>query len=124
MLCIHVSNIVEMAIVQCDGSIERHEEAFTLRNVVMSQVDARIVVLDLSEVPVIEGRGLAMLLFLHRWAQERNIQLKLFNPTNLVKYRLERANPTPQFDFATLNEMTALLACSDKRVRDSCLVSA
>ena len=113
MLCTYVSNIVEMAIVQCDGSIDGSEEAFKLRNVVISQVDARIVVLDLSEVRVIEGRGLAMLLFLHRWTQEREIRLKLFNPTNLVKYRLERVNPTPQFDFATINEMTALLARSD-----------
>ena len=121
MLCIHVSNMVEMAIVQCDDSIERSEEALKLRNIVISQVDARIVVLDLSEVRIIERKGLAMLLFLQRWAHERDIRLKLFNPTNLVKCRLERANPTSQFDFATLNEMTALLACGDKRAGSNCL---
>lgn len=124
MPCADVSNTIEMAIVQCNGSIERGEEAIKLRDVVMSQVEVRIVVLDLSEVRVIEGQGLAMLLFLQRWTRERNIRLKLFNPTNLVKYRLERASPTVQFDFATLNEMTALLAYSDRRVRDSCLISA
>jgi anti-anti-sigma regulatory factor len=115
--------MVEMAIVQCDGSIERSEEALKLRNVV-TQVDARIVVLDLSEVRIIEHRGLAMLLFLQRWAHERDVRLKLFNPTNLVKCRLERANPTSQFDFATLNEMTALLACWDKRAGSNCLACA
>ena len=115
MLGIYVENIVDMAIVECEGSIVRTEEAFKLRKAVISQAHARIVVIDLSEVRIIEGSGLGMLLFLHRWTQSRDIRLKLFNPTNLVKCRLEHANPTSQFDFATLDEMVALLARSDKR---------
>lgn len=114
-MSIYVENISDMAIVECEGKIVRSEDASQLRKAVISQADARIVVLDLSEVRVIDGGGLAMLLFLRRWTQDRDIQLKLFNPTTLVKYRLERANPTPQFDFVPLNEMMALLARSDKR---------
>jgi anti-anti-sigma regulatory factor len=115
MLGIYVENIVDMAIVECEGSIVRGEEAFKLRKAVISQAHARIVVIDLSEVRIIEGSGLGMLLFLHRWTQSRDIRLKLFNPTTLVKYTLEHANPTSQVDFATLDEMVALLARSDKR---------
>jgi anti-anti-sigma regulatory factor len=81
----------------------------------LSRKHTPIVVIDLSEVRIIEGSGLGMLLFLHRWTQGRDIRLKLFNPTNLVKYTLEHANPTSQFDFANLDEMVALLARSDKR---------
>lgn len=115
MLRVFVENISDMAIVECEGRIVRSEDALNLRRAVISQVDSRIIVLDLSEVRFIEGGGLGMLLVLQRWAQERNIQLKLFNPTNLVKFRLERANPTPQFDFVPLNEMMALLASSNQR---------
>lgn len=115
MLRIFVENIGDMAIIECEGRIVRSEDAFKLRQAVILQADAQIIVLELSEVRVIEGGGLGMLLFLQRWAHERHIQLKLFNPTNLVKFRLERVNPIPQFDFVPLNEMMALLAISNNR---------
>lgn len=91
----------------------RSEDAFILRKAVVSQPDARVVVLDLSEVHLIQSSGLGMLLLLQRWSHGRNIQLKLFNPTSLVKHVLDRANPTPHFDFATLDEMMALLTRAD-----------
>jgi anti-anti-sigma regulatory factor len=72
-------------------------------------------VLDLSEVRAIEGGGLGMLLFLQRWAHEHDIRLKLFNPTNFVRDRLDRANSILQFDIVTLDEMMALLALADSR---------
>ena len=71
--------------------------------------------LDLSEVRAIEGGGLGMLLFLQRWTHEHDIRLKLFNPTNSVRDRLDRANSLLQFDIATLEEMMALLALADSR---------
>jgi anti-anti-sigma regulatory factor len=115
MLSVHVENIGDMAVVECEGRIVRSEAAFKLREAVMSQRDSRIVVLDLSEVGVVEGGGLGMLLFLQRWAHEHDIRLKLFNPTDSVRYRLERANSMPQFDIANLEEVIALLALADSR---------
>ena len=113
MLRIYVENIVDVAIVECEGSIVRSEEAFKLFKGVTSQAGARVILLDLSEVRVVEGGGVGILLFLRCWTQERHIGLKLFNPRNFVRYSLEAANAN--FDFATLNEMLALLARSDKR---------
>jgi len=115
MLGIHIENIGDIAIVECEDRIVRSEAAFKLREAVTSQRDARILVLDLSEVRAIEGGGLGMLLFLQRWAHEHAIRLKLFNPSNSVRDRLERANSIPQFDIATLEEMMALLALADSR---------
>ncbi|MGA7906659.1 MAG: STAS domain-containing protein [Candidatus Sulfotelmatobacter sp.] len=115
MLSVHVENVGDIAVVECEGRIVRSEAAFKLRAAVTSQQAARIIVLDLSEVRAIEGGGLGMLWFLQHWAQERNIRLKLFNPTNPVKCRLERTNSMPQFDIATLDELMALLALSDSR---------
>ena len=50
MLRVRVENIGEMAVIECEGRIVRSEAAFKLREAVKSQRDARIVVLDLSEV--------------------------------------------------------------------------
>lgn len=112
MLRIFVEKIVDVAIVECEGSIVRSEEAFKLFKGVTSQAGARVILLDLSAVRFVKGGGLGIFLLLHCWTQEHEIGLKLFNPRNPVRYSLEVASP--KFDFATLGEMRALLAPSDK----------
>jgi anti-anti-sigma regulatory factor len=109
MLGVHIENIGDLAVIECEGRIVRSDAAFKLRDAVTSQLDAHIIVVDLSEVNAIEGGGLGMLAFLHRWAFDHDIQFKLFNPSSLVQLRLEQANFTFQLDIATLDEMKALL---------------
>jgi anti-anti-sigma regulatory factor len=115
MLTVHIENIGDLAVIECEGRIVRSEAAFKLRDAVTLQSDTRIIVLDLSEVSAIEGGGLGMLLFLQRWAQDHDIRLKLFNPRQFVRDRLERVSSMREFDIATLDEMMALLAHSDSR---------
>jgi anti-anti-sigma factor len=115
MLSVHTENIGEIAIIECEGRIVRSEAALSLREAVTSQRNARIIVLDLSEVSAIEGGGLGMLVFLQRWAQDHDIRLKLFNPHQSVQDGLEHANPMRQFDIATLDEMMAILVWADSR---------
>jgi anti-anti-sigma regulatory factor len=115
MLSIHFENIGEMAVIDCEGRIVRSEAAFELRKAVNLQSDARIIVLDLSEVTAIEGGGLGMLVFLQRWAHRHDIRLKLFNPRQSVRDRLEHASSMREFDITTLDEMMALLGCADDR---------
>jgi anti-anti-sigma regulatory factor len=115
MLSVHMENIGEMAVIECEGRIVRSEDAFELRKAVNLQSDARIIVLDLSEVTVIAGGGLGMLVFLQRWTHDHDIRLKLFNPRQSVRDRLEHASSMREFDIATLDEMMALLACADGR---------
>lgn len=110
MLTVHIDNIGEMAVVECEGRIVRSEAAFRLRDAVTLQTDTRIIVLDLSGVSAIEGGGLGMLLFLQRWAQDHDIRLKLFNPRQSVRDRLDRASSMQEFDIATLDEVMALLS--------------
>ena len=38
---------------------------------------------------MLDGRGLGMLVFLHNWACGSGIQVKLVNPSNLVREMLE-----------------------------------
>jgi anti-anti-sigma regulatory factor len=74
-----------------------------------------IIVLDLSEVSAIEASGLDVLLFLQRWAYDRDIQLKLFNPRMSVRDKLECVSSMPPFDIATLPEVMALMVNSNSR---------
>ena len=115
MLSVHIENIGEMVVIECEGRIVRSEAAFELRNAVYLQSDARIIVLDLSEVTAIEGGGLGMLVFLQRWAHDHDIRLKLLNPRQSVRDRLEHASSMRGFEIVTLDEIMALLACVDGR---------
>jgi anti-anti-sigma regulatory factor len=115
MLKVNIDNIGDLAVVECEGRIVQSEAAFKLREAVTSQRDARIVVLELSDVQAIEGGGLGMLVFLQRWARDHDIRFKLFNPSKFVRERLKRASLMSEFDIPTLDEMMALLACADSR---------
>jgi anti-anti-sigma regulatory factor len=110
MLSVHIENVGEMAIIECDGRIVQSDAALKLREAVNLQSDCRIIVLDLSNVPTIEGGGLGMLVFLQQWAQNHDIRFKLFNPGQFVRRKLERVSSMREFDIITLDEMMALLA--------------
>jgi anti-anti-sigma regulatory factor len=112
---LHIEKIGEMTIIECAGRVVSSDNAFRLRDAVTSQRDARIIVVDLSEVRSIEGGGLGMLAFLGRWAHDHDIQFKLFNPTKSVCDRLESLSTLPDCDIATLGEMMDLLANADTR---------
>ena len=115
MLNVTVENIGEMAVVECEGRIVQSEAAFKLREAVTSQTDARIVVLELSEVDAIEGGGLGMLIFLQRWTHDHDIRFKLFNPRRSVRERLKKVSSMSKFDIPTLDELMAVLAQADRR---------
>src|ERR1700738_737312 len=115
MLNVAVENIGELAVVECEGKLVRSEAVLKLREAVTSQTDARIVVLELSEVHAIEGGGLGMLVFLRRWARVHNIRVLLFNPSKAVRNGLTRARSISEFYIPTMDEMMALLAYASSR---------
>lgn len=114
MLTVDIAEIGDVAVVECRGRIVRSEAAFKLRNAVTSQTRARIVVLDLTEVYAIEGGGLGMLRYLQRWAQDHHLRLKLFDPAGSINKTLLPHDST-EFDFATFDEMVALLVKAGNR---------
>jgi hypothetical protein len=75
--------------------------AFTLRDGVISQADARVIVLDLSEVNALEGaRG-------HvdvppTMGSGSYIQLKLINPRSSVRARIERTGTPVAFEIRSV----------------------
>jgi anti-anti-sigma regulatory factor len=115
MLTVTVANIGELALVGCAGRIVQRESVYKLREAVTSQTDARIVVLELSEVRAIGGGGLGMLVFLQRWAREHNIRFLLFHPSKAVEGQLKHARSIAEFYISSSAEMRALLAYANSR---------
>jgi anti-anti-sigma regulatory factor len=111
MPSVHIDNVGGMAIIECAGRFVRNEAAFKLRDAVTSQTDARVVVLDLTEMHAIGGGGLGMLMLLQRWAQDRDIRFKLFNPSRPVQDKLKHVD----FEIASLEQMMSLLSCVDSQ---------
>jgi anti-anti-sigma factor len=64
-------------------------ETETLRQAVQSQRDASTVVLDLSQVSIVDARGLGAMLELREQAQSKGISFKLMNVGKLVGRVLE-----------------------------------
>jgi anti-anti-sigma regulatory factor len=116
MLSVGIESIGDMVVFSCKGNIVRSEAASKLREAVTSQANARIIVLDLTEVHAIEADGLDMLSALQRWALDHNIQFKLFDPSASVRSRLEH-NESTQFDIARFSEMIAILAGAESHFR-------
>jgi anti-anti-sigma regulatory factor len=114
MLDLGIKRMGELAMVECKGRIVRSEAAFKLRKVVLCLGDPRVIVLDLSKVSAIEGGGLGMLLFLHKWASDHDIQFKLFNPTKSVRDRLQLVGSIRALKVASLHEIRFLLANADR----------
>jgi anti-anti-sigma regulatory factor len=113
MPSVHIDNVGDMAVVECEGRFVRSDAAFKLRDAVTSQSDAHVVVVDLTEMEAIGGGVIGMLVFLQRWAYDHDIRFKLFNPVRTVRERLEHASSLSAFEIAGLDEMMALLGQAD-----------
>ncbi len=105
----------DLAVVECEGRIVRSNAVFRLRDAVMSQAAARIIVLDLSQVDAIGGGGVGMLMFLQRWACDHDIRLKLYSPSRSVVDGLERYSSIRTFEIPNHREMMTILANADIR---------
>jgi anti-anti-sigma factor len=99
----------DVAILQCAGRIVRGEPLHFLKDAVTTLKNPRMVVLDLSEVEMLDGGGLGMLVFLHRWTRENGIQLKLVNPASLVREMLDRTRLSGFFNISSIDDVFDVL---------------
>jgi len=100
----------DVAVIKLGGRLVRGEET-TLRNAVLSEKLARIIVLDLADVETIDAGGLALLVSLHEWAAVKGIELKLANPRPFVNEVLTRMHLDWVFDISSLDDVVAMLVC-------------
>lgn len=108
---LHVDHIGDLAVVECQGRIFPNDAAFDLRDTVLSQAEASAILLDLSQVYAMGDSILFMLVRLHRWAVEHNVDLRLFNPTSFLCQTFEESGFAREFHIDdSLEQMVALLA--------------
>lgn len=109
MFTVNVDRSEDVVVLQCRGRMVRGDATYTLRDAVTSQRDARIIVLDLSDLQAIDGSGLGALVFLYGWTTDNGVQLKLVNPSHLVREMLERTKLAELFDLSTVDEALMIL---------------
>jgi anti-anti-sigma factor len=105
----------DVAILQCVGRIVRGEPLRFLKEAVTSLKNPRMVVLDLSDVEMLDGGGLGTLVFLHRWTRDNGIQLKLVNPSPFVREMLDRTRLTCLFNVSSIDDVFDVL-CTPAQV--------
>jgi anti-anti-sigma factor len=99
----------DVAVLQCAGRIVRGEALHFLKDAVTGLSRPRVVVLDLTEVEMLDGGGLGMLVFLHRWTRDHGIQLKLVNPSNFVREMLDRTRLSCVFNISSIDDVVEIL---------------
>lgn len=99
----------DVAILQCLGRIVRGEPLHFLKDAVTSLKNTRMVVLDLSDVEMLDGGGLGMLVFLHRCTRDNGIQLKLVNPAPFVREMLDRTRLSGFFNISSIDDVFDIL---------------
>ena len=115
MLTIDVEKTGDVAVVRCVGRIVRGEAVRTLKNAVFSEKGIRVAVIDLSDVEMLDAGGLTGLLSVQQWAWERNVQLKLVNPSHFVSEVLTRTGLNRVFDISKFEHALFVLSGMDCR---------
>ncbi len=113
MLTIDVEKTGDVAVVRCVGRIVRGAGIRTLRDAVLSEKNVRIVVIDLSDVETLDAGGLTALLSLQQWARNRNVQLKLVNPSHFVNEVLMRTGLNRVFEISKFEHALFVLSAPD-----------
>ncbi|SRR5260370_1192611 len=117
-LYIEMEQIEDVAVLQCAGRIVRAEALRVLEDAVTSLSQPRVIVLDLSEVKMLDGGGLGTLVFLHNWTSARGIQLKLVNPSQLVRKVIELTGLTSVLHVSSVNDAVEIF-CGSHRAIDN-----
>lgn len=105
----------DVAVLQCAGRMVRDQALSLLKDAVTSLSQLRVVVLDLSEVEILDAGGLGVLVSLHNWAGVNGIQLKLVNPSKRVRQMLELTRLTSVLHISSVEDVIYIF-CSGDRV--------
>jgi anti-sigma B factor antagonist len=89
MLKITVQKLGDTSVLRCHGRIVAGDDGSILRNAVLCQRHARMLVIDLARVERIDAGGLGVLLGLQKSARSRAIVFKLMNVTKRIEEILE-----------------------------------
>jgi len=116
---ISTEQIDDVAVLQCLGRVVDLEALSRLKAAVTSLSQLRVVVLDLSEVEMVDARGLGMLVFLHNWACATGMQVRLVNPSKLVRKMLEVTGLTSVLHFSSVDDLIEMFCNSHRALENA-----
>ena len=109
----------DVAVLECAGRMVCTEALSLLKNAVTRLSQLRVVVFDLSEVEMLDAGGLGALVSLHNWACANGIQLKLVNPSRLVRQMLELTRLTSVLQISTVEDVIEIFCSGDRAIENS-----
>ena len=107
-----------MAVLQCAGRIVRAQALCLLEDAVTRLSRLRVIVLDLSKVEMLDASGLGVLVFLHNWAGANGVQLKLVNPSKLVREMLELTGLTSVLHISSVDDVIQIFCNVDRAINN------
>ena len=113
---INTDRIGDVAILQCAGRMVRPQGLSLLKDAVISCSQLRVIVLDLSEVEMLDAAGLGLLISLHIWACENGIQLKVANPSKLVREMVELTGLASVLHISSVDDLIEIFCNSDRAI--------
>lgn len=108
----------DVAVVQCAGRMVHAQALSLLKDAVTSLSQLRVVVLDLSEVEILDAGGLGVLVSLHNWACVNGIQLKLLQPSRPVRQMLELTRLTSVLDISSVEDVVEIFCTADRAIEN------
>ena len=114
-------NSGDKVIVRCSGRLVAGKAAWALYDTVTSQQNKRVVLLDLTGVNRVDARGLGLLAFLKKWANEAGARMELI-PSRPVLELLELAGLSYEFELRLSEIATAMRSAQGKWSAGYCAV--
>ncbi len=108
----------DVAVLQCCGRLVRGEALQLLKDAVTSLSRLRVVVLDLSEVEMLDCGALGMLVFMHKWTRSSGIQLKLVNPSRLAREMLMRTRLMSVLHVSSIDDVVDIFCGSHRTTKN------
>jgi anti-anti-sigma regulatory factor len=115
MFGVHQEKIGNVSVIICKGSMAGCDASLKLGDEVRRHGDARVVLLDLSELVFLGADVIGMLMVLQVWTRGLGIQFKLCDPPPGVLQNLQRLRSTAEFEIATIDDVLAMLHWSGPR---------
>ena len=109
MFGVHQEKIGDVSVIICKGRMAGCAAARELGDEVRRHEDARVVLLDLSELVSLGADVMGILVVLQVWTRGLGIQFKLFDPPFGMLHNLQRLRSTATFEIATIDDVLFLL---------------
>jgi anti-anti-sigma factor len=109
----------DIAVLECAGRAVGPESLTVLKEAVTRLSQLRVILLDLSSVEMLDAQGLGMLVFLHNWAGATGIQIKLVNPSKLVRKMLEVTGLTSVLHVSSVDDVIGMFCTSHHAIENA-----